>query len=108
MRSEYRRLLIEIADLERRLERMRAVARLWHTRAPATLAEMRALADLFDDARVGHRARMSVYRANINTVEQLCDHTAAELLSIHDVGEITLARIELALLDRGLALRGEA
>jgi hypothetical protein len=85
----------------------------WFSRAPKRLAASLAAAQAAADrpggdlpAGIGRPATQALLGAGVTTLEQVAQHSRAELLALHGVGPKAVRVLSEALERRGLALRG--
>ncbi|MET9524318.1 hypothetical protein [Streptomyces coeruleorubidus] len=86
----------------------------WFSRAPKRLAAALAAAEAGADSPggdlptgIGRPATQALRGAGVTTLEQVAQHSRAELLALHGVGPKAVRVLSEALEQRGLALRGE-
>ena len=56
---------------------------------------------------IGAPATRALREVGVTTLEQVADHSAAELAAIHGVGPIAITRLREAMAEQGLAYAGE-
>ncbi|GAA2416480.1 hypothetical protein [Streptomyces coeruleofuscus] len=81
----------------------------WFSRAPKRLAAAEAGAGGPGDGLptgIGRPATQALRGAGVTTLEQVAQHSRAELLALHGVGPKAVRVLSEALEQRGLALRG--
>ncbi|OUD04390.1 helix-hairpin-helix domain-containing protein [Streptomyces swartbergensis] len=103
---------VPLADIDG--EDLNALVRAaWFSRAPKRLAASLAAAQAAADspggdlpAGIGRPATQALLGTGVTTLEQVAQHSRAELLALHGVGPKAVRVLSEALERRGLALRG--